>query len=217
MKRFTANIAAFSDSRARAAGLRRGFTLVEVMVAIAIALALIVGISQIFAMAQQTTGGGTTLVKFNGVQRRFNAVAVSPGIFSRLISTAQSPGLVIASCHATAAFRNKIDHDTSRDPGTPPDPRSFNNPSGGSPTILDFTALSVPNRAYSTSSRIHRLDRLCMFEPRDVPPADRGCSQYHVADDHAGSVCLVRPPGRLERQRDRKLGSDHSSDAAKPA
>jgi prepilin-type N-terminal cleavage/methylation domain-containing protein len=132
-------------------GARRAFTLVEVLIAVAIALLLIVGISQIFAIAQRTTSMGTALLSAtaadrslqNTLNRDFHAIVP--------ISDPQFPGFVIAS-YSAAMFRNKADYDSSTNQ---PDPTDFG---------PNFTNPTAPySQAFSTNFRIHRLDRLCFF------------------------------------------------------
>jgi hypothetical protein len=126
---------------------------VEVMIAIAIALLLIVGISQLFAIAQRTTSTGTSLLEVNLKQRSMQTVF--NGDFHALVSdSAESPGFVIAS-YAAKAFRNQSDFDTATDQ---------NDPGNFGPTYASVPGLS---QAYTTSSRIHRLDRMGIFG-RDV-------------------------------------------------
>jgi prepilin-type N-terminal cleavage/methylation domain-containing protein len=124
----------------------RGFTLVEVLVSIAIALLLIIGIGQIFSLAQRTSGVGTTLVKMNGIQRSIQVV-LDQDFHGIVTDPSDSPGLVIGS-YAIPAFRNatdKLDDADGRE-------ETYNDP--------NMQALMQP---FIISDRVHRVDRICFF------------------------------------------------------
>src|SRR4051812_17350015 len=89
---------------------RTGFTLVEVLIAIAIALLLIVGVSQIFAIAQRTTGMGTALLTATAADRALQNQLNRD--FHAILPMSDTPGFVIAS-YGAAIFRNKADFDSS--------------------------------------------------------------------------------------------------------
>jgi prepilin-type N-terminal cleavage/methylation domain-containing protein len=128
---------------------RPAFTLVEVLIAVAIALLLIVGISQIFAIAQRTTSMGTALLTSTAQDRSLQNTLNRD--LHAILPMDDSPGFVLAS-YAAAMFRNKSDYDSS--------------PTQGDPTNFgpNFTNPSAPySQAFSTNSRIHRLDRMCFF------------------------------------------------------
>ena len=130
---------------------RRGFTLVEVMISIAIALALIVGVSQIFGIAQQTTGAGTALSAINDQQRSVQTTLTND-IRAMVTNDQESPGLVIDS-YAVPAFRSNVDQQNSPDPT---DPTIFPGPFSG------YQGQPM-QQAYSVNDRIHRTDRMGFF------------------------------------------------------
>ena len=120
------------------------------MISIAIALVLILGISQIFSLAQQTTGAGMNVLAAaetnRAVQTRLNED------FTAIDNGTDSPGLVIVS-YAAAAFRNRVDMQGDGDG----DPRTLNSPTG----VGNIT--NPPEVVYRPDSRVHRLDRICFF------------------------------------------------------
>jgi hypothetical protein len=136
----------------RHSAISPAFTLVEVLVSIAIALLLIVGISKIFGLAQQASGMGTTLSRQNDTARTIQSV-LSNDFQNMVTDTNVSAGFVISS-YAAAAFRNVQDFQTGPDQTNP---MSF-------PTATNVTAASAPEQAFSTNFRIHRLDHMCFFE-----------------------------------------------------
>src|SRR5690348_12231568 len=78
--------------------VRRAFTLVEVLIAVAIALLLIVGISQIFAIAQRTTSMGTALLGATAEDRSFQNTFTRD--FRSVLPMSETPGFVIGSYSA---------------------------------------------------------------------------------------------------------------------
>lgn len=128
-----------------------GFTLVEVLISIGIALVLIVGISQIFALAQKTSGAGVSLVSAIESQRSIQNTLVED--MRNMVTGTGSPGLVIGS-YSIPAFRNKLDAQANRGSVV-----QFNDTQGSG--SLPYTA--SPAQAYEVNDRIHRLDRLCFF------------------------------------------------------
>ena len=157
----------------------RAFTLVEVLVAIVIALLLIVGISKIFGLAQQASGMGTTLVKINDATRTIQAVFRSD--FQNILTDPNSsPGFVIAS-YAIPAFRNVQDYQTGPDQTLPLTFPGLNvNSIGSSPFVQCFT----------TNFRIHRTDRMCFFES--------GQFQRQTGDPIPAGANLVSPGSSTE-------------------
>jgi len=134
---------------------RRAFTLVEVLISIGIALVLIIAISQIFAIAQQTSGTGTAVLESADTNRAIQSTLVAD--MRTMANTASDP-LVIVS-QPIAAFRSPDDMQQDRDG----DPRTFNDTnSSASLSTTDPTA-----QVWAVNSRIHRVDRLC-FCARDI-------------------------------------------------
>lgn len=128
---------------------RSGFTLVEVMISIAIALVLILGISQIFSMAQRTTGAGNSIIATVETVRGVQSTLASD--FRSMSDTVgDSPGIVIVS-YALPAWRSAADRANDRDA----DPTTLNDPAGtGSLAPLNYTQVN---------DRIHRVDKIIFF------------------------------------------------------
>lgn len=119
------------------------------MISIAIALVLILGISQIFSIAQRTTGAGAQVLADSESNRGIQQMLLND---ARGVTNAvgDSPGIVILS-YPQAAFRNRVDYqqDTDGLPYTLPDP---SNP-----------ATQINDPAYTIDDRIHRTDVLGFF------------------------------------------------------
>lgn len=128
-----------------------GFTLVEVMISIAIALILILGISQIFGLAQRTTGAGAAVLSTSESNR--GALSTLTTDFRMMTNGTDSPALIIVS-YPVAAFRNRQDQAQNiakTDPRTPNDPVTPNSP---------ISLTSPLAQASAVNSRIHRVDRI---------------------------------------------------------
>lgn len=136
--------------RTSAFGIRhsRAFTLVEVMISIAIALLLILGISQIFALAQQTTGTGMNVL--SGLEQARSAHDMLTADFRTIVNGPSLPALVIYS-NSTVAFRSLADKIQDKD--------------GNSATLNDPAGTATPLQLFYTqiNERIHRTDRICFF------------------------------------------------------
>jgi prepilin-type N-terminal cleavage/methylation domain-containing protein len=129
---------------------KSGFTLIEVMISIAIALVLILGIAQIFSMAQRTTGAGTQVLADTETNRGIQQMLLNDarGITNGI---GDSPGLVILS-YPAAAFRNRPDQQQDNDA----DVTTLNDPANA--------GKSLPPEAISAiDDRIHRTDVLGFF------------------------------------------------------
>jgi prepilin-type N-terminal cleavage/methylation domain-containing protein len=148
-----------------------GFTLVEVMISIAIALLLILGISQIFALAQRTTGTGTTVLTAVESNRGIQEVLLND--FRAIDNGVDSPGMVIAS-YPQAVFRTPIDQQQDRDGN----PRTLNNPSANTGNI------APPEVPTTIDDRIHRTDVMGFFA--------RGTFSRQTGN-RKGAVCLTSP------------------------
>src|SRR5690349_13787086 len=140
----------------------RGFTLIELMVSIAIALVLILAVNQVFRITSDTIGAGqalgSTVRDYRAVQSvLYNdlMLAVPPqGLNSGTLD--DGPFLVIRSERMTM-FRNRADQAGDRD---------------GDPSTRDLDGnnregeTGVPGevvRSTDLSDRSHRLDRLMFF------------------------------------------------------
>jgi len=129
-------------------GIRQSaFTLVEVMISIAIALVLILGISQIFSLAQQATGAGNAVLASSEADR-----GVMPTLtqdFRTMVDGVNAPAIAFSSC-AISAFRNRAD--------------MVNDADGNSATLNPNPGVGVTTLSYTQmNERIHRADKLCFF------------------------------------------------------
>lgn len=118
------------------------------MISIVIALLLVVGISQIFSIAQRTVGAGTQVLASVETNRGIQATLKDD--FLGLVNGDDSPGLVIIS-QAVPTFRNRPDQQQDRD---------------GLPNTLNDTAGNGSLKTMSWSDvnyRMHRVDRICFF------------------------------------------------------
>jgi len=126
----------------------RAFTLVEVMISIVIALLLVLGISQIFSIAQRTTGAGTQVLASIEINRALQSTLNDD--FRGLVNGDDSPGLVIVS-QAVPAFRHRPDQQQDRDG----QPNTINDTTGnGSLKAMNWSDVNY---------RMHRVDRICFF------------------------------------------------------
>lgn len=127
----------------------RGFTLVEVLISIAIALVLILGISQIFSIAQRTTGAGTQVLADSETNRGIQQMLLND---ARGVTNAvgDSPGLVILS-YPQAAYRNRGDMQLDNDG----DPRTINDPANPGKFVNELP--------FVIDDRIHRTDVFAFF------------------------------------------------------
>ena len=131
-----------------------GFTIIEVLISIAIALLLILGINQVFSIAQQTSSAGTQALTF--AENARGAAKTIGQDLSSVISGPTCPGIVIIS-EARYAYRNRADLLADRDGA----PNTINDPSN--------STRSLPQSLTAVNSRVHRIDRL-MFFTRGVAP-----------------------------------------------
>src|SRR5947209_5506644 len=137
------------------------FTIVEVLISIAIALLLILGINQVFSIAQQTSGAGTTALA--ATENARGAAAIFQHDLDGIVSGSDSPGIMIIS-EPVYAFRNRQDMLGSQNP-TRPD--LLDNPVPNN--------LPIQQSLTATNSRVHRIDRIMFFsrgtQPRQTADA----------------------------------------------
>jgi prepilin-type N-terminal cleavage/methylation domain-containing protein len=127
----------------------RAFTLIEVLISLAIAMILILGISQIFSMAQRTTGAGTQVLTAAETNRGIQAMLQSD--VQSIDDGSDAPGMAIIS-YPAATFRNRVDQEQDVDGVA----TTINNPANPALSI----SAGVSNQI---SDRIHRVDVLCFF------------------------------------------------------
>ncbi len=132
-------------------GVKRGFTLVELMISIAIALVLIVGVNQVFRIAAQTVGAGQALSAITRDERVAHFTFTND--IHNTVST-NTPAFIISS-QRVGAFRNAADFNSS---STQTNPMQFDLPGGGTSPI-DPTAVN---------DRSHRVDLLSFFASGDL-------------------------------------------------
>jgi prepilin-type N-terminal cleavage/methylation domain-containing protein len=145
---------------------RRAFTLIELMVSLALVLVLILGVNAIFKMASDTVNAGQALAGANRDNR-----AVQSMIYHDLETAVldDGPALLIRS-ERIPAFRNKADEAADRDVDpagdAPPGPQVLaaltqdfnnNNTEGEAGVAGEQTEPLVYN------ARNHRIDRLAFF------------------------------------------------------
>jgi len=127
---------------------RSAFTLVEVMVSIAVALLLLLGVNQVFHATALTTGVGLALSTSQQMSR-----TVKAALQNDLKNGAWDAGILIIRNEQVYAYRNTADQQSAADPNDPtkPDP-AFSSafPNGVYP-------------AYIINSRSHRVDRIGFF------------------------------------------------------
>src|SRR3954464_8742405 len=92
-------------------GLRRGFTLLELMVSIALVLILILGVNQVFSLTGRTVGAGQALSSLNRDGRNSQVV-----VYNDFHNAAVSGGpFFFIRGERVYAFRSKADKDQDRD------------------------------------------------------------------------------------------------------
>jgi prepilin-type N-terminal cleavage/methylation domain-containing protein len=129
---------------------RHGFTLLELMISIALVLILILGVNTVFSLTSQTVAAGNAL----GTIHRANA-AVNGTIyqdFKSMVIGNDMPCLVILNQRRTA-FRNAADRESDKD---------------GFADTLDLNGDGVEDPAERVAigtynHRNHRIDKLCFF------------------------------------------------------
>ena len=130
---------------------RQGFTLLELMISMALVLILILGVNTVFSLTAQTVGAGNAL----GTIHRGNQ-AVAGTIyqdFRSMVVGNDLPCLVITN-QRRYAFRSQADRDADKDG----DPDTFDLNGDG---VEDTTRETISNVTYN--HRHHRMDKLTFF------------------------------------------------------
>lgn len=134
-----------------------GFTLIELMVSIAIALLLILGVNEVFRISSETAGQGQTLSTISRDDRAIQNTLTEDmrnivPVASASSPTADGPCFIIDSRFVTA-FRNARDKAGAADPNNPlHDPTVFKKsvpPDYWNPVLINY--------------RSHRVDQLSFF------------------------------------------------------
>jgi prepilin-type N-terminal cleavage/methylation domain-containing protein len=152
-----------------------GFTLIELMISIALVLVLILGVNQVFQYTTQAVGAGEAIN--SAIRGSRAAEATFAGDLGNMVSPGSGPtdsaSLIIASMQAYA-YRNKADMAAEGDLSRAPTINSTNSapsPPQGAP-FQDFANSgyfgdpNVPGDVtypYTYNSRNHRLDVLSFF------------------------------------------------------
>ena len=144
--------------------VRRAFTLIELMVSIAMVLVIILGVNAIFKMASDTVNAGQALAVANRENRGVQSVLyddIRPAVIDRRADAADPHR------SGSASFRNRPDELSDRD-YDPPAPERRTCRSGT--TDLDANNVEgeasvrgelTPQLIYNT--RNHRIDRMAFF------------------------------------------------------
>jgi prepilin-type N-terminal cleavage/methylation domain-containing protein len=130
---------------------RSGFTLLELMISIALVLILILGVNTVFSMTAQTVSAGNALGTIYRANQSFHGVIYQD--FKSMLVGNEAPCFVI-QCQRRYAFRNAADRDADRD---------------GQPGTFDFNGDGDENDPgesvtfFTLNHRNHRIDKLCFF------------------------------------------------------
>lgn len=147
------------SSPASAVPPRRGaFTLIEVMVSIAVAIILLLGVNQVFRATAQTTGTGLALSSSQQLSRTVKATLTND-----LKNGAWDTGVLIIRNEQVYAFRNPTDQQGAADPNDPTkvNPTILSAATSANTAAANFPAGIYP--AFVASSRSHRVDRIGFF------------------------------------------------------
>lgn len=162
---------AFVPSCLRASVPVRGFTLVELMISIALVLLLMVGINQVFKVTGETVGTSQTIAE--GVRDARAAQSVMGGDIGKMVTESESPCLLLRS-QRIAAFRNRADELADRDyaavAGTTQDPvdraiRTIDLDGDGAETT--GTVDEIPRAILGARNR--RIDQISFFARGNFP------------------------------------------------
>jgi prepilin-type N-terminal cleavage/methylation domain-containing protein len=195
---------------------RRAFTLIELMVSIAMVLILILGVNAIFKMASDTINAGQALSAANQAQ------LASTSVFYDDFRTAvinDGPMLLIRS-ERVFAFRNRVDEQSDLDGNPLTIDLDGNNKEGEASVRGEITGPLIYN------TRNHRVDRVSFFSNQlyrrqtgthngaGVRFVDDGASNeayiwYGHLDQPNGKV-LGATPGRFEHKGPGEVGTTTS-------
>ncbi|MCY2953404.1 MAG: prepilin-type N-terminal cleavage/methylation domain-containing protein [Planctomycetota bacterium] len=160
---------------------RRGFTLVELMVSIAMVMVLIAGVYAVFDAATKTTGVGIAVGQFTRAVRSLEQVMHDD--FSHAVSAGEMPCIVIYSEQVFAyADRKDMDSDKGGGPGT---------------ADLGGTGMETPLIPAIYNTRSHRIDQLGFFVQNSDKP-------YVRQTGRPGSAPLRLPPELLSQGSSRE-------------
>lgn len=137
--------------------IQNGFTLVEVMISVALVLVLILGVNQVFKMTADTVGAGQTMSANVRDSRAAQTV-----IYNDLSgAVTQNPPMFMIAASRVSAFRNRDDAAGDRDAGTEAGIRTIDldgdNAEGEAAVLGELISPATYN------FRSHRIDRLGFF------------------------------------------------------
>lgn len=198
----------FAPTPSRRPVSRAGFTLIELMVSLAIVLLLVLGVNKIFGIASQTVGAGQAM---SAAQR---GSMTGHSVFYEDLNgavTANPPFFLIRS-ESTAAFRNAADEQADRDYN-----RTLSTLIDVDEAIrtADWNADGTEDRVNETTPRTtmdarnHRVDQLCFFA-RGLFPRQTGNDGTYIADMSASEAMIWY--GHLAQPKDPTNPSNANAD-----
>jgi prepilin-type N-terminal cleavage/methylation domain-containing protein len=149
--------------------LQTGFTLVELMISIALVVVLMLGITKVFSLTSQTAGAT------NQMSSAMRDGRGAQSVLYQDLSTAVSDGapcMLICSSRVSA-FRNKADRDGDRDIGTATDPALTVDLNGDN---LEGTGQGETISPATYNYRSHRLDTFSFFSRQRLERQTGGTS-----------------------------------------
>jgi type II secretory pathway pseudopilin PulG len=138
-----------------AIGIRRAFTLVELMISLAMVLLLIIGINYVFRTATDAVSAGQSLNAINA-----DAQSTQPLLFDDLRNASKNPPCFIIASQLVTQFLNSDDAKTSSDPTIIPTDNA-----GGKVNIGNTTIAPASNHLSPAilNNRNHRADLIKFF------------------------------------------------------
>lgn len=134
---------------------QRGFTLVELMISVALVLVLILGINEVFRLTSDTIGAGQALS--NSLRDQRAARTVLEDDFAN--AAPDSPVFIITN-QAVSAFRDRADEQSALDPADPT--RIDRNRDNAYTAGTDDVSPANPGQ------RVHRIDTVTFFTRKPV-------------------------------------------------
>lgn len=184
--------------------MKRGFTLIELMVSIAIALLLIVGVNAVFRIASTSVGAGQAL-SVNANENRSVQTVLYTDFAQSVIRSGDSPCFVMRSSR-TSAFLDREDELSDQDYAAAAGGTSGSNVDAAIRTV-DIDGNNIEGEAGVTgeiiprnnlTQRNHRQDVMCFFA-RHLYPRQTGNDGTYVADQTSNEAYIwyghLRQPG----------------------
>lgn len=158
---------------------RAAFTLLELMVSIALILVLVLGINQVFSLTSRTVGAGMAISEVHRNNRVGQATIY--GDFRAAVPQATAPCFIIAS-ERQYAYRNAADQKADIDQNVATAPLQDGTSAEG---WAGVSGASVPQAIYNFRS--HRMDRVGFFA-RDLFRRQTGSGSNFIDMDSNGKV-----------------------------